>query len=44
MLYDAGIFAGSKTSDGKLKADAESVLTREQAASFIIRAYDFEES
>ena len=44
MLYNAGIYMGSGSSDGSLKADAESVLTREQAAAFIVRAYGFEES
>ena len=44
MLYDAGIFAGSKAADGSLRANAETVLTREQAASFIVRTYDFKGS
>lgn len=44
MLYEAGIFSGSKASDGSLKANADSVLTREQAAAFIVRTYGFNNS
>ena len=44
MLYKAKIYMGSEMPDGSLKADPDTVLTREQAAAFIIRAYGFEKS
>lgn len=43
-LYKAGIFAGVEQNDGTLLADPNGVLTREQAASFLIRAYGFKNS
>ncbi len=42
-LYYAGIYEGSPSADGKLEANPENVLTREQATAFIVRTYGFED-
>ena len=39
-LYNADIYKG-REDNGKLYADADEVLTREQAAAFIVRTYGF---
>ena len=39
-LYNADIYKG-REENGKLYADADEVLTREQAAAFIVRTYGF---
>lgn len=40
-LYNAGIYMGSEE-EGKLNANADEVLTKEQAAAFIVRTYGLE--
>ena len=42
-LYYAGIYEGSAAADGKLEANPEDVLTREQATAFIVRTYGFKD-